>query len=223
MVLFRLIVFIWCCSLLPSRFTVLESYATLDECSFTQCNFKHWLKWCTYSAVLLLHGWCHVKLLPSQCTFCAHHTAMHQFTVLFEATYYIYICVFSCNLPPVLLAEWPWSFACYCSNMGRGGWNGCWRVSTESWPWGRKFAHHSWWDLNLQPFDHESGTLPMGYPCSLDHSLWVCLLGQTSHKESQISCFCHHTPYQALAQTSAQTYWKLNNKKIQRWIITQNN
>ena len=135
----------------------------------------------------------------------------------------LYICVFSCNLPPVLLAEWPWSFACYCSNMGRGGWSGCWRVSTESWPWGRKFAHHSWWDLNLQPFDHESGTLPMGYPCSLDHSLWVCLLGQTSHKESQISCFCHHTPYQALAQTSAQTYWKLNNKKIKRWIITQNN
>ena len=28
LVLFRLIVFIWCCSLLPSRFTVLESYAT---------------------------------------------------------------------------------------------------------------------------------------------------------------------------------------------------
>ena len=24
----------------------------------------------------------------------------------------------SCNLPPALLAEWPGSFTCYCSNMG---------------------------------------------------------------------------------------------------------
>ena len=39
------------------------------------------LKWCTFSAVWLLHGWCHVKLLPSRRTFCVHHTTMHQFTV----------------------------------------------------------------------------------------------------------------------------------------------
>ena len=34
-----------------------------------------------YSTVWLLHGWCQVKLLPSQHTFCVHHTTMHQFTV----------------------------------------------------------------------------------------------------------------------------------------------
>ena len=28
------------------------------------------------------------------------------------------VCVFSCNLPPALLAEWPGSFTCYCSNTG---------------------------------------------------------------------------------------------------------
>ena len=28
------------------------------------------------------------------------------------------VCVFSCNLPPALLAEWPGSFTCYCGNMG---------------------------------------------------------------------------------------------------------
>ena len=40
-----------------------------------------------------------MKLLPSQCTFCAHHTTMHQFTVLFEATYYIYVCLaVTCHL-----------------------------------------------------------------------------------------------------------------------------
>ena len=27
-------------------------------------------------------------------------------------------CVFSCNLPPALLAEWPGSFTCYCGNTG---------------------------------------------------------------------------------------------------------
>ena len=28
------------------------------------------------------------------------------------------VCVFRCNLPPALLAEWPGSFTCHCSNMG---------------------------------------------------------------------------------------------------------
>ena len=28
------------------------------------------------------------------------------------------VCVFSCNLPPALLAEWQGSFMCYCSNTG---------------------------------------------------------------------------------------------------------
>ena len=29
--------------------------------------------------------------------------------------------MFSCNLPPAPLAEWPGSFTCYCSNTGRNG------------------------------------------------------------------------------------------------------
>ena len=33
------------------------------------------------SAVWLLHGWCHVKLLPCWRKVYVHHTAMHQFTV----------------------------------------------------------------------------------------------------------------------------------------------
>ena len=31
------------------------------------------------------------------------------------------VCVFRCNLPPALLAEWPGSFTCHCGNVG---WNG---------------------------------------------------------------------------------------------------
>ena len=51
------------------------------------------------------HGWCHMKLLPSRralCTPCtmSHHAKPHTWCA----------CVFSCNLPTALLAEWPWSF-----------------------------------------------------------------------------------------------------------------
>ena len=28
------------------------------------------------------------------------------------------VCMFRCNLPPALLAEWPESFTCHCSNTG---------------------------------------------------------------------------------------------------------
>ena len=42
----------------------------------------------------------------------------------------------------------------------RQGWNGHWiRVSTQSWPWRRKFSRCSCQDSNSQPFDHESGVL----------------------------------------------------------------
>ena len=49
------------------------------------------------------------------------------------------------------------SFTCYCSNM--------WaedteiKVSTESWPWRRKFSHHSCRNSNPRPFSQESGAL----------------------------------------------------------------
>ena len=40
-------------------------------------------------------------------------------TMSLHAKPYTYgVCVFSCNLPPALLAEWPGSFACYCGNTG---------------------------------------------------------------------------------------------------------
>ena len=31
------------------------------------------------------------------------------------------LCIFRCNLPPALLAEWPGSFTCHCSNIGVEG------------------------------------------------------------------------------------------------------
>ena len=47
-----------------SRLLALLSHVILSNCSFLQRVFKYPLKWCTYSAVWLLHGWCHMKLLP---------------------------------------------------------------------------------------------------------------------------------------------------------------
>ena len=44
-------------------------------------GFEYPPKWCTYSAIWLLHDWCRVKLLPPRGSFCVHHTTTHQFTV----------------------------------------------------------------------------------------------------------------------------------------------
>ena len=67
------------------------------------------------------------------------------------------VCVFRCNLPSALLAEWPGSFTCYCGNTEVElipKW-----VSTESRPWRRKFSRRSSRDSNLGPFNYESGAL----------------------------------------------------------------
>ena len=60
-----------------------------------------------------------------------------------------------CHQPPALLAEWPGSFTCYCSNTDTEI-----SVSTESRPWRRlKFSRRSCRDSNPRPFNHESGAL----------------------------------------------------------------
>ena len=52
------------------------------------------------------------------------------------------VCMLRCNLPPALLAEWPGSFTCHCSNGGGGNRHGI-RVSTQSWLWRTEFSYHS--------------------------------------------------------------------------------
>ena len=44
------------------------------------------------------------------------------------------------------------------SAVTRGGMDTKIRVCTESWPWRRKFFHHSGGDSNPCPFNHKSGT-----------------------------------------------------------------
>ena len=68
------------------------------------------MKWCTYSTVWLLHGWRHTQFLLSQ-----HFLyTLYNHATFCKATYIECMCV--CNLPPALLADWPESFSCYCSN-----------------------------------------------------------------------------------------------------------
>ena len=69
------------------------------------------------------------------------------------------VCVFSCNLPPALLAEWPESFTCYCGNTEVERilkW-----VSPESRPWRRKFSRRTSRGSNPRPFNHEQQLLPL--------------------------------------------------------------
>ena len=96
-----LITFMQCCSLLSSGHTALMQYVM---------PFIAWFeyppKWYTGSAIWLLPGWCHVKLLSSWCTFRVHHITMHQFTVSPHSKPHMQGAgVFSSILPPALLAE----------------------------------------------------------------------------------------------------------------------
>ena len=110
----ELLLFYW--SLLYSAFLCSRADALRSCCMWFW--FKNNFNIHRYLQLYLVVIWCHVKLLPSWRTFCAHpynHAPVYSVTS-FKATYARFACVFSCNLPPALLAEWPGSFTCYCGN-----------------------------------------------------------------------------------------------------------
>jgi len=128
--------------------------------------------WCTYTAIWLLHGWCHMELLPSWHTFYVHHTKCtslqchHNWSLMRR----VHVCLavtchlhFRHNGQDLLRAT-----AVY--NVG--GTNTETRVGTERWPWRRNFSCHCCRKLNLQvPFwsqvRHSTTELRM-------RSLWPC-------------------------------------------------
>ena len=59
-------------------------------------HFKYPLKLCTYSAVCLLHSWCHVKLLLTQQKFCVHHATMHHVKSLHAKPHVLGACIVDC-------------------------------------------------------------------------------------------------------------------------------
>lgn len=59
--------------------------ATMNECLALDKAFEYSPKWWTSVLIACDNGWDNIKLLPSQCTSCAHHTTVDQFTVVFKA------------------------------------------------------------------------------------------------------------------------------------------
>ena len=113
--------------------------------------------WCTYTTVWLLHGWCHMKLLPSWHTFYVHQTnctslqCHHNWSLLCR----VHVCLavtchlhFQHNDQDLLHAT-----AVYIYIYNGGGTDTETRVSKERWPWRRNFSCHCCRQLNLQvPF-----------------------------------------------------------------------
>ena len=175
------IAFIQRYSLLSSRLTALMLETILNE------RLYHFIAWIfdihgssvLDSALWLLHGWCHVKLLLSRRRLCVHHSTIHQFTVsvaIHSKSHNMQgACMFSCNLPPALLAEWPGSFMCYCSGTDTEI-----RVSTESWPWRRQFPTTPVGTWTRGPFDQEPDALTAELPplpsVRVHHTLYQALL-----------------------------------------------
>ena len=71
----------------------------------------------TYRAVWLLHGWCHMKLLPPQHFLCLPYNHVPCVMSLQAKPHTHGACVFSSNLPPALLVEWPGFSMCYFGDM----------------------------------------------------------------------------------------------------------
>ena len=106
----------------------------------------------------MLHGWCHVKC----CRFCAGSAYTIQPCTRSQCHFIqshigrVYVCLaVACHLHfwqndrDLLRA----------TAVTRGGTDTEIRVSTESWPSGRKFSRRSCRDSNPGPFDHESDAL----------------------------------------------------------------
>ena len=142
-------------AVLRSRADSLRSHVILYEwLAFYSASLNIPPKWCTCSAGMAGTTRIYCRLGA----FCVHHTTMHHVASC-KATYVSYN-MFSNNLTPALLAEWPGRFTCYCGSKGGGTDNEIrLRVSTESWLWRIKFSRRSCRDSNTRPFNQESGAL----------------------------------------------------------------
>ena len=89
--------------------------------------------------------------------FCVHRTTIHHVTSLHARPHTQGACMFSCKLPPALLAEHLKSFTWYCGNTGDGTVTKI-RVHRKL-TLENKFSHCSYLGSNLQPIDHKSRVL----------------------------------------------------------------
>ena len=104
------------------------------------------------------------EMLPFRRRFCVHHSTMHQVTVSLHSKPHRYgVCVFRmhvCLAVTCHLLFWQNDRDLLrVTAVTRGGTDTKIRVSTENWPWRRKFSRRSCRDSNPGPFDHESDAL----------------------------------------------------------------
>ena len=91
------------------------------------------------------------------------------------------------------------------------GWNGYRnRVSTENWPWRRKFSRRSNGDSNPRPFDHESGALTT----ELSLLPEVCFY---------LHCVINHVEQQQKSVLTIQFSWKWFKIKKRIQLQGENN
>ena len=95
-----------------------------------------------------------MKPLPPRSTFCVHHTNHAQ---VYSVT--------SCKATYV---------TCMCATRGETHIEI--RISTESWPWRRKFSSRSCRDSNQRSFSHESSALPLRRCFSFQFLILVALM-----------------------------------------------
>ena len=133
------------------------------------------------SAVYLLHGWCHVKLLSSRRKFCAYHTIVHHFTVSLHSKPHsrVYMCLaVTCHLhfwqnDRDLLRAIEVN-----EGWGRGGeGRGRYRNDREhsKLTLEKKIFPPLLPELGTQTFDHESLALPLSHSCFQRARLCVCV------------------------------------------------
>ena len=155
-----------CNALLCSRADSLRSHVTLHEWIVFIMLF-----WISTKVVYLQHwhGWCHMKLLPSQCILCTpYNHASYHFMQSNIRKVHVYLAV-TCHLH-----FWQNDWGLLRATAVTHGLNGYWNKSTESWPWIRKFSCRSCRDSNPRPFGHESGALTS--ELSPLHASWQCSL-----------------------------------------------
>ena len=112
----------------------------------------------TGSALLLFHGWCHVKCCRLGGKFCVHHSTIPSLQCHFIQSHIgrVYVCL----AVTCCLHFWQNDWDLFCATAVTQGWNG---YRNKSWhrklTLEKKFFCHSCRDSNPGPFCHESNTL----------------------------------------------------------------
>ena len=136
---------------------------------FYTAFFQYPPKWCTYIAVWLLHGWCHMKLLPSRRRFCVYHTTMHHIISLYAKPHNLRR-VHACFAVTCHLLFWQNYRDLLRATAVTRGWNGYRNKEPVQKvdPGEENISRRSCRDSNPRPFDHESSALTTELsPCSL--------------------------------------------------------